>query len=62
MAIAVTAAYCMVALAILSRWSLWLPGVLPLSAVWLIAAFCLFAPRRKDDPDLPEIAPSPPSL
>jgi hypothetical protein len=62
MAIAVTAAYCMAALAILSRWSLWLPGVLPLSAVWLIAAFCLFAPRRKDDPDLPEIAPSPPSL
>jgi hypothetical protein len=60
-AIALTAAYCLAALAILSRWSLWLPGVLPLSAIWLVAVFCLFAPRRKDDPDLPAIAPSPPS-
>src|SRR6266550_2537734 len=60
-AIALTAAYCLAALAILSRWSLWLPGVLPLTAIWLVAIFCLFAPRRKDDPDLPAIAPSPPS-
>ena len=57
--IALTAAYCLVALAILSRWSIWLPGVLPLGAAWLIALFCLFAPRRKDDPDLPAVAPPP---
>jgi hypothetical protein len=61
-AIAITAAYCLAGLALVSRWSIWLPGVLPLSATWLVAAFCLFAPRRKDDPDLPAIAPSPPSL
>jgi hypothetical protein len=61
-AIALSAAYCLVALAMLSRWFIWLPGALPLTAVWLVAAFCLFAPRRKDDPDLPEIAPPPPSL
>ena len=61
-AIALSAAYCLIALAILSRWSIWLPGILPLGAVWLVALLCLFAPRRKDDPDLPAIAPSPPSL
>ena len=60
-AIAVTAAYCMISLALISRWSLWLPGILPLSAIWLVAAFCLFAPRSKTDPDLPSVAPSPPS-
>jgi hypothetical protein len=60
-AIALTAGYCLAALAILSRWSFWLPGVLPLSAIWLVAIFCVFAPTRKDDPDLPAIAPSPPS-
>jgi hypothetical protein len=60
-AIAITAAYCLTGLALVARWSIWLPGVLPLSATWLVAAFCLFAPRSKDDPDLPAIAPSPPS-
>ena len=60
-AIAITAAYCLAGLTLVSRWSIWLPGVLPLSATWLVAAFCIFAPRSKDDPDLPAIAPSPPS-
>lgn len=62
LAIALTAAYCLSALAVLSRWYFWMPGVLPLSAVWLVAAFSLFAPRRKDDIDLPSVAPPPPSL
>jgi hypothetical protein len=61
-AFAVSAAYCLLAIAIISRWSLWLPGVLPLGAVWLLALFCLFSPRSKDDPDLPAVAPPPPSL
>ena len=61
-AFAVSAAYCLLAIAIISRWSLWLPGVLPLGAVWLLAIFCLFSPRRKSDPDLPAVAPPPPSL
>lgn len=60
--LAVTAAYCLSALALVARVFIWLPGVLPLSAIWLVAAFCLFAPRSKDDPDLPPVAPSPPSL
>ena len=60
-ALAITAAYCMAGLALVSRWSIWLPGVLPLSATWLVAAFCIFAPRSKNDPDLPAIVPAPPS-
>jgi hypothetical protein len=60
-AIAVTAAYILAGLAVVSRWFIWLPGVLPLAAVWVVAVFCLFAPRSKADPDLPPIAPSPPT-
>jgi hypothetical protein len=60
-AFAFSAAYCLLAIAVVSRWSLWLPGILPLGAVWLLAAFCLFSPRSKEDPDLPAVAPPPPS-
>lgn len=60
-ALAITAAYCMLALALVSSWSIWLPGILPLGATWLVAAFCLFAPRGKNDPDLPSVVPAPPS-
>jgi hypothetical protein len=59
--IAVSAAYAMVAIVLVSRWYVWLPGVLPLGALWLLALLCLFAPRAKEDPDLPSIAPPPPS-
>jgi len=60
-AIAVSAGYAMVAIVLVSRWYIWLPGVLPLGAVWLLSLLCLFAPRAKEDPDLPAIAPPPPS-
>ena len=60
-AIAVSAGYALVAIVLVSRWSVWLPGVLPLGSVWLLALLCLFAPRAKEDPDLPSIAPPPPS-
>jgi hypothetical protein len=33
--IAFTAAYCLIAIGTLSRWSIWLPGVLPLGAAWI---------------------------
>lgn len=48
-AFAVSAAYCLLAIAVVSRWSIWLPGVLPLGAVWLLTAFCLFSPRPRPD-------------
>ncbi|HJT81695.1 MAG TPA: hypothetical protein VJ719_10890 [Chthoniobacterales bacterium] len=60
-AIAVSAGYAMIAIVLVSRWYVWLPGVLPLGAMWLLALLCLFAPRAKEDPDLPSIAPPPPS-
>jgi hypothetical protein len=61
-AFAFSAAYCLLAITIISHWNLWLPGILPLGAVWQLAIFCLFSPRSKDDPDLPAGAPPPPSL
>jgi hypothetical protein len=42
-----SAAYCLVASGVLSQWSAWLPGVLPLGAIWLITLFCLFASPAK---------------
>ncbi len=60
-AIAVTAAYCLLAIALISIWFIWLPAVLPLGTIWLLSLLCLFAPRSKADPDLPTVAPPPPS-
>ncbi|HZE57760.1 MAG TPA: hypothetical protein VE031_07885 [Chthoniobacterales bacterium] len=45
-AIAFTAAYCLAALGLVSRWLIWLPGVLPLGAVWLLVAASLVLPHR----------------
>jgi hypothetical protein len=45
-AIAFTAAYCLIALGIVSRWLIWLPGILPLGAVWLLVLASLFIPHR----------------
>jgi hypothetical protein len=45
-AIAFTAAYCLIALAVVSRWLLWLPGVLPLGAVWLLVVISIVTPHR----------------
>ena len=46
-AIAFTAAYSLAALAIVSRWLIWLPGVLPLGAVWLLVLASLVIPHRQ---------------
>jgi CHASE2 domain len=45
-AIAFTAAYCLVALAIVSRWLIWLPGCLPVGAVWLLVLVSIVIPHR----------------
>lgn len=45
-AIAFTAAYCLTALAVVSRWLIWLPGCLPLGAVWLLVVASLILPHR----------------
>jgi hypothetical protein len=46
-AIAFTAAYCLTALAVVSRWLIWLPGCLPLGAVWLLVVVSVLIPHRK---------------
>lgn len=45
-AIAFTAAYCLIALAVVSRWLIWLPGILPLGAVWLLVLIAIVTPHR----------------
>src|SRR4051794_26907539 len=45
-AIAFTAGYCLAALAIVSRWLIWLPGCLPLGVVWLLVVASLIIPHR----------------
>ena len=45
-AIAFTAAYCLAALGIISRWLIWLPGCLPLGAVWLLVILAILIPHR----------------
>jgi len=45
-ALAFTAAYCLIALAVVSRWLIWLPGVLPLGTAWLLILIAIATPRR----------------
>src|SRR4051812_48032666 len=45
-AIAFTAAYCLAALTVVSRWLIWLPGCLPLGAVWLLVLASIVIPHR----------------
>lgn len=47
-AIAFTAGYCMIALAIVSRWQIWLPGILPLGAAWLLVLVSMLTLHRGD--------------
>jgi hypothetical protein len=58
-AIAFTAAYCLIALGILSHASIWLPGVLPLGAFWLVVLLGLFA-RKRQSPAKATVAIAPP--
>jgi CHASE2 domain len=61
-AIAFTAAYCLIALAIVSRWLIWLPGCLPLGAVWLLVLISIVLPHhyRARRPQATTIPPSVP--
>ena len=46
-AIAFTAAYCLIALAVVSRWLIWLPGCLPLGALWLLVVISVATHRYR---------------
>jgi hypothetical protein len=45
-ALGLTAAYCLIALQILSHWCIWLPGYFPLGLVWLLALFGILSRSR----------------
>ena len=60
-AIAFSAAYCLLALAILSRWSIWLPGCLPLGAVWISVLFAIVLPKPNGTTRMVSIASPPPA-
>lgn len=47
--IALTAAYCLIALGTISRWNLWLPGFLPLGALWLTISTALLLRKKQRD-------------
>jgi hypothetical protein len=57
---AVSAAYCLAALYILDRWQVWLPGTLPLGAIWLLIAWGLMFRQR--DPAAGTTVTIPPPL
>lgn len=58
--IAASAAYCLAALAILDKWQVWLPGTLPLGAIWLLIAWGLIF--RKREPGAATTVTIPPPL
>jgi hypothetical protein len=60
-AIAFSAAYCLIALAIISRFSIWIPAWLPLGAAWISVLFAIILPKPKDSARTLAIAAPPPA-
>lgn len=61
LAIAFSAAYCLIALAILTRWSVWIPGLLPLGALWITVLVGLVLPKRPPLTHTTDVVASPPT-
>jgi len=60
-AIAFSAAYCLVALGIISRFSIWIPAWLPLGALWVSVFFAIILPKPKGSARTVAIAAPPPT-
>jgi hypothetical protein len=60
-AIAFSAAYCLVALGIISRFSIWIPAWLPLGATWISILFAIMLPKPKGSSRTVAIAAPPPA-
>ena len=60
-AVAFSAAYCLIALGIISRFSIWIPAWLPLGATWVSVLFAIILPRRKDSARTVSIVAPPPT-
>ena len=59
-AIAFSAAYCLVALGIISAWAIWIPAWLPLGAVWISVIAAIILPKPKNAARTVTVAASPP--
>jgi CHASE2 domain len=59
--IAFSAAYCLIALGIISRFSIWIPAWLPLGATWISILFAIILPKPKGAARTVSIAASPPT-
>lgn len=59
--IAFTAAYCLSAFLIISRYAIWIPGLVPLGTAWLLGILAFAWPRPKHRAEATEIAASPPA-
>jgi hypothetical protein len=59
-AVAFSAAYCLVALGIISAWSIWLPAWLPLGAAWISVVFAIILPKPKGSARTVTVAAPPP--
>src|SRR5882762_2663821 len=60
-AIAFSAAYCLVALALISRFAIWIPAWLPLGALWISVLLAIFLPKPKGSTRTVAIAAPPPT-
>src|SRR6059058_3219077 len=61
-AIAFSAGYCLFAVAIISRFSIWIPAWLPLGATWISVVFAIVLPKPKGSARTVSIAAPPPAL
>lgn len=60
-AVAFSAAYCLIAVGIISRFAIWIPAWLPLGALWIAVLFAIFLPKPKDSARTVTIAAPPPT-
>jgi hypothetical protein len=60
-AIAFVAAYCLLAFGLMSRYGIFVPGIVPLGSACLLAIIALIAPRERHRAEPLEIAASPPA-
>jgi hypothetical protein len=61
-AVALTAGYFLIAVGLVSAWSVWLPAFLPLGAVWVSVLFAMIFPKRNDSARAVTVAAPPPGM
>ena len=59
-AVAFSAAYCLIALGIISAWAIWLPAWLPLGAAWISVIAAIILPKPKNSARTVTVAAPPP--